>query len=65
MRLAQRLLLYSLVVVSLLVGFALSAVEERAGSGLRALTSERVRAEAALAARAWTPGAAAAPLAAV
>ena len=63
MRLAQRLLLYSLVVVSLLVGFALTAIRERAGAGVRALTTERVRAEAVLAARAWAPTAAPAPLA--
>ena len=63
MRLAQRLLLYSLVVVTVLTAFALTAVRERAGAGLRAAAAERVRAEAALAAGAWRPDAAPVPLA--
>jgi two-component system phosphate regulon sensor histidine kinase PhoR len=58
MRLTQRLLLYALVVVTVLVAFTLVAVRERTTDGLRAETAGRVRAEASLAARAWTPGAA-------
>ncbi|MDF1501910.1 HAMP domain-containing sensor histidine kinase [Roseisolibacter sp. H3M3-2] len=56
MRLSQRLLLYALLVVSVLVAFTLVAVRERTVDGLRASTLERVRAEAALAAAAWRPG---------
>ncbi|HZF66759.1 MAG TPA: ATP-binding protein [Gemmatirosa sp.] len=55
MRLAQRLLVYTLIVVGCLVAFVLVAVRERTGEGLRAETGRRVRAEAALAARAWQP----------
>jgi signal transduction histidine kinase len=63
MRLTQRLLLYALLVVSVLVAFTLVAVRERTVDGLQAATLERVRAEAALASALWRPGAAPGPLA--
>jgi signal transduction histidine kinase len=55
-RLAQRLLVYTVVVVGCLVAFVLVAVRERTGNGLRAETARRVRAEAVLVARAWHAG---------
>jgi signal transduction histidine kinase len=63
MRLTQRLLLYALLVVTVLVAFTLVAVRERTADGLRAETASRVRAEAALAARSWTVGTLPVPLA--
>lgn len=53
MRLAQRLLVYSLVVVGCLVLFVRGAVTARVGDGLARETTRLLRAEAALAARAW------------
>jgi signal transduction histidine kinase len=63
MRLTQRLLLYALLVVTVLVAFTLVAVRERTADGLRTETASRVRAEAALAARSWTGEAPPVPLA--
>jgi signal transduction histidine kinase len=52
-RLTQRLLAYSVVVVATLVAFALVAVRQRTADAARAELASRVRAEAVLAARAW------------